>query len=142
MVSRQARVCVAVTKRNSMLIIVMDLFTELTVARIRFISDANNDMLEMGLNHVERLNLWNMFVHRPPPDNTNIVARIPNPVFYPCGSRGYAFSPDIQNLIISFLAYDELMSVARTSRQGNERIRLYFQNQAEVPTNENTLTHV
>ena len=116
--------------------------TELTVARIYFISDANDDVLETGLTHVERLNLWNMFVRRPPPDKTNIVARIPNPVFYPCGSRGYAFSPDIQNLIISFLAYDELMTVARTSRLGNERIRLYFKKQAEVPKNENMLTHV
>ena len=138
----KARVCDAVTKRNSMLIIVKDLFTYLTVARKCFISDANNDVLEMGLNQVERLNLWNMFVRRSPPGKTNIVARIPNPVFYTCGSRGYAFSPDIQNLITSFLAYDELMTVARTSRLGNERIRHYFKKQEEVPNNETTLTHV
>ena len=142
MIAQQARVCVAVTKRNSMLIIVKDLFTYLTVARKCFISDANNDVLEMGLNQVERLNLWNMFVRRSPPGKTNIVARIPNQVFYLCGSRGYAFSPDMQNLITSFLTYDELMTVARTSRLGNERIRLYFKKQAEIPKNDNTLTHV
>ena len=137
----KARVCDAVTKRNSMLIIVKDLFTYLTVARKCLISDENNDVLEMGLNEVERLNLWNMFVRRPPPHKTNIVARIPNPVFYTCGSRGYSFSPDVQNLITSFLTYDELMTVARTSRLGNERIKLYFKKQAESPKKDNTLTY-
>ena len=98
--------------------------------------------METGLTQVERLNLWNMFICRPPSEETNIVARIPNPVFYTCGSRGYAFPPDVQFRIAQFLAYDELMAVARTSRLGNDRVRRYFEERAAIPDNDVTLMHV